>query len=1002
MVAILCPSGFEFFVNALAVWFCGRALLPIALGTNAEGCANLCQKTGASALLTHPSLSQLAQETVSLLVNGGHQKPHVITTLPKQKAFEQTVKSATDSAKEKHMHVHSSSSLIIFHSSGSTGLPKPIYHIHNFWCFSLASASGTDVSAYGTTPLYHGGMSDFLRSLQAGSTIFFHPITGHGNTLATESIRKAFAACSQSFERTIKPPGYFLSVPIVLEMLSKTSEGLQFLRRMELVSTGGAPLSQAVGDLLVREGVHIVSRLGSSECGFLMSSFRDFDHDTDWNWLRAQTKLEDKELLNFRESSDNPGLFELVVTGHWPTKLLSNSTDSCFETKDLYVRHPEHSDRYQYATRVDDTLVLLNGKKFAAGIIESRLRNSDLVEDAIVFGANHALVGAVVIPTEEVTDTESKYALVQSLRPFLNENLNPTLPPHARIPSELIVVSDPELARAIPRSSKGTLQRSQAYRQLSTVIDSVYRDYETGTLPGYPDKEALEGEDLRSYVFRLANKVLPRPVASVTEDLHQAGMDSIGATKLKAMINQRIALGSSNRLDGNVIYDYPTVEALVGLVKKMRAGKEATSKEPQPSTSRQQMQDTVHHLSADLPKIQTRSSKVTGAPVTVLTGATGGLGAELLCALLAASSDSKILCLVRADSDEAALKRVQASISDRELSTRIQASAWSSRIYCFASLLIDQETLGVASAHFMNLVQSTAKLEVVHAAWSVNFALSFQSFARDNLAALAHLLHFSMQHGAQAFLFCSSIASVLGNQSNDAVKTGSRVLEMASADPATAGSLGYSQSKWVAEAIVERAGLQGLRCAVARIGQLCSNSVTGVWNESEGWPLMVRTSRELKALPVLSDRLKLDWLPIDTAAKVLTEILCATAKGENSERKAIFYHVVLPVDVLASQNIPTWSDLLNWLAAGGLAFQKEELSRWLDDVQSNTSRVRGRALLNIWRNLPSGKAVKEAPIQPIVETSRARWASVALQQARPIDAKVIEKTIQHWTKTGFL
>lgn len=68
----------------------------------------------------------------------------------------------------------------------------------------------------------------------------------------------------------------FLSVPYILEMLAETSEGLKALQELELVSTGGSPLPPSTGDRFCREGIKLVSRYGSSECGcrFMTSCHR--------------------------------------------------------------------------------------------------------------------------------------------------------------------------------------------------------------------------------------------------------------------------------------------------------------------------------------------------------------------------------------------------------------------------------------------------------------------------------------------------------------------------------------------------------------------------------------------------------------------------------------------------------------------------------------------------------------------------------------------------------
>jgi thioester reductase-like protein len=80
--------------------------------------------------------------------------------------------------------------------------------------------------------------------------------------------------------------------------------------------------------------------------------------------------------------------------------------------------------------------------------------------------------------------------------------------------------------------------------------------------------------------------------------------------------------------------------------------------------------------------------------------------------------------------------------------------------------------------------------------------------------------------------------------------------EIPSSDPATASPIGYSQSKWVVEKICETASqlpdMDG-RVRILRIGQLCGDTVTGYWNEKEGWPLLIRTAQTTGSLPDLTE-----------------------------------------------------------------------------------------------------------------------------------------------------
>ena len=59
-------------------------------------------------------------------------------------------------------------------------------------------------------------------------------------------------------------------------MMEADKYGLQFLKIMDIVGAGGAALPTEVGDRLVRRGINLISRFGRVECGFLLSSYRDF------------------------------------------------------------------------------------------------------------------------------------------------------------------------------------------------------------------------------------------------------------------------------------------------------------------------------------------------------------------------------------------------------------------------------------------------------------------------------------------------------------------------------------------------------------------------------------------------------------------------------------------------------------------------------------------------------------------------------------------------------
>jgi thioester reductase-like protein len=63
---------------------------------------------------------------------------------------------------------------------------------------------------------------------------------------------------------------------------------------------------------------------------------------------------------------------------------------------------------------------------------------------------------------------------------------------------------------------------------------------------------------------------------------------------------------------------------------------------------------------------------------------------------------------------------------------------------------------------------------------------------------------------------------------------------------------GYSESKWVAERILDAAAERtALRPVVVRLGQVCGEG-NGTWNEKEWFPSLVKSALTLGCLPSLN------------------------------------------------------------------------------------------------------------------------------------------------------
>lgn len=137
----------------------------------------------------------------------------------------------------------------IIHSSGSTGLPKPILQTHSA-CLANYS-SGIPYRAFMTLPLYHNhGLSVMFRGLLAGNKISIYnanlPLSG--STLV-ESMRAT-------------QPESLHCVPYALKLMAETEGGIDELKRLKMVMFGGSSCPDELGDRLTEAGVYLVGQFG--------------------------------------------------------------------------------------------------------------------------------------------------------------------------------------------------------------------------------------------------------------------------------------------------------------------------------------------------------------------------------------------------------------------------------------------------------------------------------------------------------------------------------------------------------------------------------------------------------------------------------------------------------------------------------------------------------------------------------------------------------------------
>jgi len=176
-----------------------------------------------------------------------------------------------------------------------------------------------------------------------------------------------------------------------------------------------------------------------------------------------------------------------------------------------------------------------NGEKASPGPVESLLRSSPLVAEALVIGSDQPQLGVLIFAR---SSTSSSSELLRDLEPLLTE-ANASSPSFAQVSKDMcLVITDPKRLEVMPKSSKGTIQRGVAYQVYTAEIASLYAT--NGDASEQTKKRSLE--EITQFVKETIVKVVEgkRKVEGLESDtdLFSWGVDSLMATRIRASLQK--------------------------------------------------------------------------------------------------------------------------------------------------------------------------------------------------------------------------------------------------------------------------------------------------------------------------------------------------------------------------------------------------------------------------------------------------------------------------------
>ncbi|CAK7211993.1 putative NRPS-like protein biosynthetic cluster [Sporothrix eucalyptigena] len=864
---------------------------------------------------------------------------------------------------------------VILHTSGSTGLPKPVRVPHGSLTTIDAQhllprieGRGTHAQffserkvAYSTYPNFHSAGMAFCFALP-----FYYKLS---IVLGPALVPVNLDLVNSMFEHG-KVDGSLLA-PSTLEQIAKHPPSLQRLATTDFTVVGGAPLNKACGDR-INEVCRVINIMGVTEGSLFPVVVAERD---DWHYHHfhpgggyefVQRTDELYEQCQTRDPSLS--LFQAF--------LQTFPDEDCVWTKDMYSKHPTKPGRWLYRGRADDVLVLSNGEKVNPIDMEAVLGSHPDVKAALVVGEGRFQVAAILqllrpIPTEP--------GLLQSfwdsLWPYIDQ-ANRDAPAHGQLHRDYILLAADNKPFAL--AGKDTVLRAVTTKMFAGEVDALYEAQASaattrGDLPRVDFTNATTiRETLRVLLTRILN--FKDTTISDDDDLFVAGLDSLSVIRVVSSLRASLEESGTELLSSvslGFVYANPTIDKLATAVNQLVRTDQQTTAD---KSDEDIMQDLLEEFTRDL-SIRPRPTSVShDLSCVILTGSTGSLGSYLLDTLLSNPSVRKVYCLNRSAN---ARERQEAGARTRGLLQDLS----SPRVE-FLHADLSKPRLGLSDANYNKLLGEATT--ILHNQWPVHFHLQIASFA-PHLRGVRHLVDFAIESPRQPSLcFISSVGVVQAGPTNDPVPE-TIVNRLQDAEG------GYGQSKLVAELVLAKAAeTSGVAIRICRLGQIAGPVDThlGHWKRKEWLPSIVASSKYLNKLPSsLSSLDRVDWLPVNRAADIIVELA-------SSPHEASVFHVVNPQAVPWSTLVPTVATGLgltgedivswgNWLAA-------LEKSESVGDYNANP----GLALLPFYRSMTD--AGDAGRLLPVLATTVSQQCSPTLKGMGPVSPTWVAAWLEQW------
>ncbi|KAK8016859.1 Non-canonical non-ribosomal peptide synthetase FUB8 [Apiospora rasikravindrae] len=888
--------------------------------------------------------------------------------------------------------------MVVLHTSGSTGLPKPIVVRQGMFALADAWMDAPELDGmkplwsvfvngakrhYCTMPLFHAAgiyMSVWF-SLYYGKPIALgisdKPLS---SDLVVESLKNL------DVEAAVLPPA-------ILEDMSLDEEATKALAKLHAVGFGGGNLAQEAGDRLVQAGARIVNVIATTECS-IFPLYWNNDPKL-WHWFIFNPNLCGIEWRRQKGETDDEDVYEQVYVrrdadpgAHIQGYFYTFPEENEISTKDLYTPHPTLPHHWLHHGRADDIIVFSNGEKLNPVTIEEIVEDHPQVKGVVVVGAMRFQPAMIIEPVAQPKSDKERQDLTESVYATKVQKANEQSVAHGRVDREHIMVATPD--KPFPRAGKGTIQRAATVKLYKDDIDALYNKADQASEASAPKLDTASEEALAKSIVEMFQSHVGASKLDPDADFFSAGIDSMQVIKASRLLRASLAVAlkrdiPASDLTTRVVYTNPSPHMLARYIMQNLVESEGANKAVNPEAQHQRdmtaLWDKYTHNLMSKPLTKRPEASETNQTV-LITGTTGMLGSYMLDIMAHSPRVRKIICLNRPD-DGGAGKQTTA-MQERGLDGSYGGKAE------FLQIDASQPNLGLSKDVYARLQQEADR--VVLNAWPVNFNMPVSSF-EPHIRGVRNWADFAATSKKRvAVVFVSSIGTVNG------WKAQGQVPEARFEDMSLAHG-GYGASKVVASLVLEDAARVGdFPAAAVRVGQIAGpERDAGVWNRQEWLPSIVASSLYLKALPkdLGGDVDRVDWTPGERIANLVLEVVGVTQPVDKGSISG-YYHGANPsattwatlsravLDFYGKERLPETVSFKEWV---------RRLEKTQEEGTANLAKNPGVKLLDSYRQMAQ---TERGMGSMVMDMTRTKGQSPTMRRSEAVTPELMKQWCKHW------